>query len=76
VLAGNVGGGGRLEFRVIGDAVNVAARIEAATRETGDPILISEETAQRLSDEHDLDPRDHIELKGKAERVTLLAPAC
>ncbi|MFN2524845.1 MAG: adenylate/guanylate cyclase domain-containing protein, partial [Actinomycetota bacterium] len=36
VVVGNIGGGGRLEFSVIGDAVNVAARIEAATRATGD----------------------------------------
>ena len=50
VVAGNVGGGGRLEFSVMGDAVNVASRIEAATRETGDPILLSEDTAERLSD--------------------------
>ena len=35
VVAGNVGGAGRLEFSVIGDAVNVAARVEAATRKTG-----------------------------------------
>ena len=50
VVAGNVGGGGRLEFSVVGDAVNVASRIEAATRETGDSILLSEDTAERLSD--------------------------
>ena len=46
-VAGNVGGGGRLDFTVIGDAVNTAARIEAATRQTGDTILFSEQT--RLS---------------------------
>ena len=36
VVVGSVGGGGRLEFAVIGDPVNVAARVEEATRETGD----------------------------------------
>ena len=76
VVAGNVGGGGRLEFSVVGDAVNVASRIEAATRETGDPILLSEDTAERLSDSGELQVRDDIELKGKSEPVRLLAPDC
>src|SRR5207253_105280 len=49
VVAGNVGGAGRLEFSVIGDAVNVAARVEAATRKTGDAILVSEHTRRLLS---------------------------
>ncbi len=39
VVVGTVGGGGRLDFTVIGDAVNTAARVEAATRETGDDVL-------------------------------------
>ena len=34
VVAGSIGGAGRLNFSVIGDAVNVAARVEAATRES------------------------------------------
>jgi class 3 adenylate cyclase len=34
VLAGTVGGGGKLEFAVIGDAVNVAARVEGRCNET------------------------------------------
>ncbi len=39
VVAGTVGGGGRMEFTVIGDTVNTACRVEAATRETGDDGL-------------------------------------
>ena len=41
VVAGTVGGGGRVEFTVIGDVVNTAARVEEATRQTGDVILIT-----------------------------------
>ncbi len=74
VVVGNVGGAGRLEFSVIGDAVNVAARVEAATRETGDVILISENTAELLGDRDDLEPRSGVELKGKSEPVALFAP--
>ena len=74
VIAGNVGGAGRLEFSVIGDAVNVAARIEAATRETGDTILLSEHTSDRLKDtDVELEPRPDVELKGREEEVRLFA---
>jgi adenylate cyclase len=76
VIAGNVGGGGRLEFSVIGDTVNVAARVEAATRMTGDIVLISEHTRALLSGEAAaaLDERAAVELKGKSEMVALYAP--
>jgi adenylate cyclase len=75
VVAGNVGGAGRLEFSVIGDPVNVASRVEAATRETGDTILLSERTRELLQRSHpDLVERTGIELKGKRETVAVFAP--
>jgi adenylate cyclase len=75
VVAGNVGGAGRLEFGVIGDAVNVAARVEAATRETGDAVLLSEHTRELLRGEQpELVERPGITLKGKTEPVRLYAP--
>jgi class 3 adenylate cyclase len=48
VVIGSVGGGGRLEFAVIGDPVNVAARVEHLTREIGGTILITEATCSLL----------------------------
>ena len=75
VVAGNLGGGGRLDFSVIGDTVNVAARVEAATRQTGDTILITEATRELLGDtEVDLVERSDVSLKGKTERVRVFAP--
>ncbi len=75
VVAGNVGGAGRLDFSVIGDPVNVAARVEAATRETGDTILMTAETCRRLNDSGvKLEPRPAIPFKGKREPVELFAP--
>ena len=75
VLAGNVGGGGRLEFSVIGDAVNVAARVEACTRETGDAILVTEPTKESIGEGGvEFEERSRVELKGKREPVALYAP--
>jgi adenylate cyclase len=73
VVAGNVGGGGRLEFTVIGNTVNIAARVESATRETGDTVLLSESTRELLADPPDLTAREGIELKGHKGEVTLHA---
>jgi adenylate cyclase len=76
VVAGNVGGAGRLEFSVIGDAVNVAARVESATRQTGDVILVAENVKRLLRDDAvDLEARPRVPLKGKRESVMLYAPS-
>jgi adenylate cyclase len=75
VVAGNVGGAGRLEFSVIGDAVNVAARVEAATRQTGDTVLLTQRTKELLSGAPSLEEREGATLKGKTEVVRLYAPA-
>ena len=76
VVAGNVGGAGRLEFSVMGDTVNVAARVETATRSTGDIVLISGSTRELLSSEPvEFVEREGVALKGKSSVVRLFAPA-
>ena len=73
VVAGSIGGAGRLNFSVIGDAVNTSARVEAATRDTGDDLLITAATRDALTRPLELRSRGTVPLKGKAEPVEVLA---
>jgi class 3 adenylate cyclase len=75
IVAGSIGGGGRLDFSVVGDAVNVAARVQAATRETGDDILITRLTRDALARPVAFATRGGVELKGKREPIEVFAVA-
>ena len=48
VIAGTIGGGSKLEFTLIGDTVNVAARVEQLTKTTGDTILLTQQSVDAL----------------------------
>ena len=67
---GTIGGGSKLEFTLIGDTVNVAARVEQLTKTTGDAILLTHHTVDAL-DSHPpglIDRGSHA-LKGKSAPV-------
>jgi class 3 adenylate cyclase len=75
VIAGTIGGGGRLDFTVIGDTVNTAVRVEAATRQTGDDVLATEATLRRAGIPPETWQERHgVTLKGKRRSVRLFAP--
>jgi adenylate cyclase len=67
VIAGTIGGAGKLEFTLIGDTVNVAARVEQLTKTTGDAILITHDTVAALAPSPPglIDRGFHV-LKGKS----------
>ena len=71
VVAGNIGSDKRMDFTVIGDAVNLAARLESATKMYDTPILISSFTKNALKGDFLLREVDLIIVKGKNEPVAV-----
>jgi adenylate cyclase len=70
VIAGTIGGAGKLEFTLIGDTVNVAARVEQLTKTTGDTILLTHHTVDALlTRPSGLTDRGSHALKGKSAAV-------
>ena len=71
VLVGTIGAGQAVELGVIGDPVNVAARVQDATRELAEPVLITEATRLLLDDEPPLEARGELTLRGRSAPVTV-----
>ena len=66
VVVGSIGGGAKLDYTIIGDAVNVAARVEAHARATGDSILLTEATRVLLTAPVLMSRGSHV-LKGRTD---------
>src|SRR2546421_850333 len=73
VLVGNIGSQEKADPTVIGDAVNLASRLEALTRTYAMDILVGARAAELIRDEFDLRSVALVQVKGKTQPVELFA---
>ena len=73
VLIGNVGSKNHLDYRALGDAINVAARLESVNNQLGTQVCISKKTVERCSDFTGR-PIGKLILKGKSKSVLAFEP--
>jgi adenylate cyclase len=73
VMAGDIGSSQKAEFGVIGDAVNLAARVESATKEQKTDILITDSIYNLVESHVEAELRGDIKVKGREQAVRIYA---
>lgn len=73
VIGGSVGAGERLSFTLLGDTVNLAARLEELNKERGTGILISQSTLEACGDAFVVEALGKVSVRGRTDTVAVFS---
>jgi adenylate cyclase len=73
VIADNIGSTERMSYALVGDAVNLASRIQALNKDFGTQVLVSGVTHAKLSSPVGLEPLPTMRVKGRSAEVAVFA---
>ena len=73
VIGGSVGAGRRMSFTLLGDTVNLAARLEQLNKQHGTSILVSESTRANCNGAFAFNPLGSVAVRGRSETVAIFS---
>lgn len=73
VIGGSVGAGQRMSFTLLGDTVNLAARLEQLNKEHGTRILVSQSTREACGEGFAFQPLGSVAVRGRSEQIAIFS---
>jgi adenylate cyclase len=74
VIGGSIGAGQRMSYTLLGDTVNLAARLEVLNKDHGTRILVSQSTRDACGERFAFVPLGTVAVRGRSDQIAIFTP--